>query len=110
MRSATVSILEEAKDSCPPYCSSLEYTGHPTLKLKSQSKEISTENGTDSVNGEYIWSYKMASKVQVNEEYVVYDVIGMVGTVGGTLGLFIGFSFRDIVVILIDSLEQLNIF
>ena len=110
MRSATISILQEAKDSCPTYCSSLEYTGHPTLKLKSQSKEISTENGTDSVNGEYVWSYKMASKVQVNEEYVVYDAIGMVGTVGGTLGLFIGFSFRDIVVILIDSLEQLNIF
>ena len=29
------------------------------------------------------------------EEYVIYDWIGMIGSIGGSLGLFIGFSFRD---------------
>ena len=57
------------------------------------------------------WNYKFASKkYEVHQEYLLYDMTGVVGTVGGTLGLFIGFSFRDIVVILIDYLGQLNIF
>ena len=30
------------------------------------------------------------------EEYVIYDWIGMIGSIGGSLGLFIGFSFRDV--------------
>ena len=35
-------------------------------------------------------------RVQVREEYVIYDLISMVGAIGGTLGLFIGFSFLQI--------------
>ena len=36
------------------------------------------------------------------EEYLIYDIIGMVGSVGGTLGLFTGFSFAYIVTLLIN--------
>ena len=32
-------------------------------------------------------------EVTVNEEYKVYDFNGILGSVGGSLGLFIGFSF-----------------
>ena len=34
---------------------------------------------------------------KVSEEYVIYDfiIIKMVASVGGTLGLFIGFSFSN---------------
>ena len=35
------------------------------------------------------------SEVKVYEEYKVYDFNGLLGTVGGSLGLFIGFSFLD---------------
>ena len=31
------------------------------------------------------------------EEYLLFDFTGFVGSVGGTLGLFIGISFREIV-------------
>ena len=34
-------------------------------------------------------------KITIEEEYVVYSFTGIVGTVGGSLGLFIGFSFFD---------------
>ena len=45
------------------------------------------------------WENKFASdKVEIHEEYVLMDLTGVVGGIGGTLGLFIGFSFRDIVV------------
>ena len=36
-----------------------------------------------------------SSEVKVNEEYKVYDFNGILGTVGGSLGLFVGFSFLD---------------
>ena len=35
------------------------------------------------------------AKITIEEEYVVYSFTGIVGTVGGSLGLFIGFSVLD---------------
>ena len=42
-------------------------------------------------------------EVQVNEEYKVYDFTGILGSVGGSLGLFIGFSFLDMILRIIDQ-------
>ena len=36
-------------------------------------------------------------QITVHEEYIVYDTLGIIGSVGGTLGLFIGFSFSGLV-------------
>lgn len=41
------------------------------------------------------------------QEYVVYDAIGIIGSVGGTLGLFIGFSFSGLISELIDVCSSL---
>ena len=35
-------------------------------------------------------------------EYFIYDTLSMVGTIGGTLGLFVGFSFYDFISMVID--------
>ena len=43
------------------------------------------------------------SKVKVSEEYKVYDFNGILGSVGGSLGLFIGFSFLDMMIYLISK-------
>ena len=44
-----------------------------------------------------------SSKVRIlNQEYLVYDTIGLIGTVGGSLGLFVGFSFFDLFCTLFD--------
>ena len=42
----------------------------------------------------------------VYEEYLIYDAISMVGSVGGTLGMCIGFSFTGIISFLINILQQ----
>ena len=39
--------------------------------------------------------------VVVYEKYAVYDFGGIVGMVGGSLGLFVGFSFMDFMLMLI---------
>ena len=35
-------------------------------------------------------------------EYLIYDTLSLVGTIGGTLGLFVGFSFYDFIGMIID--------
>ena len=53
-----------------------------------------------------IWTYQYpSSRAQVQEEYLLYDETGVIGSVGGTLGLFIGFSFRDIIAYLIQKIR-----
>ena len=41
-------------------------------------------------------------QIKVYKKYEVYDFSGIVGTVGGSLGLFIGFSFMDFMLMLIN--------
>ena len=44
----------------------------------------------------YLWYNFMPPKtVTVNEEYLIYDIDGFIGAVGGTMGIFIGFSFSN---------------
>ena len=47
------------------------------------------------------WVQLTTPKIRVYEQYAVYDFSGIVGTVGGSLGLFIGFSFMDFMLMLI---------
>ena len=42
------------------------------------------------------------TEITTNEEYLIYDFSGIVGSLGGNLGLFIGFSFRDMFSFIID--------
>ena len=42
------------------------------------------------------WYWMPTDEIQEQKEYLIYDLNGLIGFVGGTLGLFIGFSFFDI--------------
>ena len=44
--------------------------------------------------------------VAVKEQYVIYDLIAMIGAVGGTMGLCIGFSFNDAINFVLGYLEM----
>lgn len=45
-------------------------------------------------------------ELQVKEEYVIYDFVGMISSIGGNLGLFIGFSFFDAFCWLLDLIQK----
>ena len=45
-----------------------------------------------------------STNVRVYDEYLVYDMIGVVASIGGSLGLFIGFSFKDLILCVIDKI------
>ena len=43
--------------------------------------------------------------VTIHEEYLIYDAIGLVGCIGGTLGMFIGFSFSSTIGALMQKIN-----
>ena len=47
------------------------------------------------------------SEMKVYKEYLIYDAIGMLSTVGGTLGLFVGFSVNNIFKFAIRNLQNI---
>ena len=44
-------------------------------------------------------------KSKVYEEYLITDTIGLIGSVGGTLGLFVGFSFSNILTYIMQYVQ-----
>ena len=43
--------------------------------------------------------------MKVQEEYLIYDEVGLIGSVGGTFGMFIGFSFANIVSLILNQIQ-----
>ena len=41
------------------------------------------------------YSYPIPEMVVINEEFLIYDIIGLIGAIGGTMGIFIGFSISN---------------
>ena len=88
------STFEDVFDTCLPNCDLQSYKvtltkiPHQKLNAKSVSFGLLT-----------------TSKVHVEHyEYLIYDTIGLIGNVGGSLGLFIGFSFFDVFCKFVDHL------
>ena len=49
--------------------------------------------------------------MKIEEEFLIHDFVGMLGSIGGTLGLFIGFSFLGgVSFVLIQTQSLLNHF
>ena len=68
-------------------------------------KDIKSEVGNvEDVEDEF--TFKIIVEIGATRErqieYLIYDTLSLVGTVGGTLGLFVGFSFYDFICMIID--------
>ena len=75
-------------------CNYLDYSGKETQKSKSDV-------------GSFRFTYNIPSNsTTLYEEYLIYDAINAIGSVGGTLGMCIGFSFSGLVSSLINILQQ----
>ena len=86
-------IYEELdEEKCPKLCTTQEYFG----KIDYTDEKSISENDPNSLI--LYLRYSRPRTVSLYEEYLIYDLIGMVGSVGGTLGMFIGFSFYDVIV------------
>ena len=63
---------------------------------------------TKTQNTSHLWyHFTPPGNLIVHEEYLVFDMISLISSVGGTLGLCIGFSFANLVTYAMTFLKQL---
>ena len=105
-RAIGFSFLMHYLSLCPKSCTTQEYTG--SVDYMSQGKGIIYM--LPSKNATYfslVVRYKAPGTEYVYEEYLIVDFYGMVGVVGGTLGLFVGFSFFNVITFFIELIKRM---
>lgn len=80
---------ESIVSKCKPQCTVKDYSGRG-VTMRDTPLNLKDGDRTDL----YLIS-STRSRILV-QEYQVYDTAGMIGTVGGSLGLFLGFSFYGV--------------
>ena len=87
------SFFNYTENPYPKSCMIIQYFGEVELKYQRDQKY------------EAYFSYNFAppKTVMVHEEYLIYDTIGFLGSIGGALGLCIGFSFSNTITFLLDK-------
>ena len=83
-------------NSCPTSCKQIQYKGESTF-WKGFHKHS---------NGIQVLYAFPSNQVQVFEEYLMFSLNDLVGTIGGHSGLFIGFSFYGFIAQLIAKLQN----
>ena len=98
--------LNQHLSLCPKSCSTWDYTGSvEAIASKGSAYQLVPSKNTTYFS--LVVRYKPPGTEAVYEEYLIVDFYGMVGVVGGTLGLFIGFSFFNVITFLIDLIKKM---
>ena len=87
-----------SKYKCPKPCSILEYSG------KLDYLELKYDNPKNTMI--VYLRFQSPEVLTIYEEYLIYDFNGMLGSIGGTLGMFVGFSFSSIIELLINFIKN----
>ena len=91
------SLWKKFLKECPSkLCINVEYSGEENFYEKLHDKNMTIK-----------FRYRFSSNsTTVYEEYLIYDIISVIGSVGGTLGMCIGFSFTGLISSLINLLQH----
>ena len=88
-------LLDSAIKTCPTSCTRSEYVGRQSpIEYPSPGLAL-------------FWLFE-STNVQVYQEYLIYDEIGMIGSIGGLLGLFLGFSFFNVISYFIGKIKKIG--
>ena len=86
----------EIMNSCPTSCIQYQYRG-----------EMSSWKGfTEDPNKIEIFYLFPTNRVQIFEEYLMFEFNDLIGTIGGHSGLFIGFSFYGFISEMIQYIQS----
>ena len=88
---------------CPKSCFALEYKGYVDYIHEKGSLYNPRPNAT---YFSLSIRYKTPAMATLHEEYRIIDSYGMVSVVGGTLGIFVGFSFFDVITFLMTFFQK----
>ena len=89
-------LMPNGFSKCMPSCTQYGYNGK-------EMKLPSVNSVSNSIGFKYKFQYLVMG---IYQEYLVYDWKGMITSVGGSLGLFLGFSFLDFSFHIINALEK----
>ena len=73
-------------------CEKVEYQGE-RITDSDVEKAINAVNYTGNPQAKLLYEFRSPETMTVSEEYYIMSMVSMVGSIGGTLGLFIGLSF-----------------
>ena len=91
--------LEESATNCPKMCNSLTYHG----------SVIHGSGSSNNPRDTLIYFWFASNETQIYQEYKIFDTIGLIGSVGGSLGLFIGFSFHGALISILAIMKNILI-
>ena len=84
----TVDIFRETTTKhCPKLCHIVQYSGKLGMVYN---------RGQGPYDYSFRYRFAPPHTEKIFEEYLIYDIVNMVGSVGGNLGMWIGFSFTGI--------------
>ena len=84
----------------------MQYSGN-ILEIRSKSAPINPELYD---YHEFIYQFGNSNnKMKAFHEYIITDTMGMIGSVGGTLGIFIGFSMTGVISSIIEFFKERKI-
>ena len=84
-------LLKNASLGCKQSCSILRYTANVIQENENKKRWIT-----------FRYEFPMPMRTILYEEYVIMDLMNVVGVIGGTFGMFIGLDFSGIIDILRD--------
>ena len=87
-----------ASESYYGKCNIIEYVGRTEFDVKKDNlKHASVIE----------YTFKQPETMTVQTEFLVYDITTLIGSIGGTLGMCIGFSFTNVVSWILDQFKAL---
>ena len=87
---------------CPKSCVSIEFKKTYKWSGNYVEKYLNVPNKNHAF---WFW-YKTVEDENLYTEYLIYDANSMVGSIGGALGLFIGFSFSNVISLALNKLHN----
>ena len=84
----------------------IQYTAQIEQIAKSKLDKVLNQEAANVAQVQFKLKFTSNSRI-IHEEMRLYDEIWLLGSLGGSLGLFIGFSFFDSVAVLFDKLVDL---
>ena len=98
-------VSNTSQIGCPNECS----TWDVHYNIDAYNKDAFYNSGLDyrsRKNVGNVWMKLLSDTVEVHQEIEVYDLSSIVGSVGGSLGLFVGFSVLQCLLDCYDKLER----
>ena len=105
-------LLRTDKNANTVPCTKLEYYGSKKIYLIDGFRTISEEMFWDNYHigkGNYLiqFNFKQPEIMTLNEEYYVVQTLDLIGIVGGTLGLFVEFTFYGLFSFFLNVIQPL---